>query len=740
MADHFNPYHRWLGIPPEEQPPHHYRLLGLVLFESDLEVIRDGAERQMAHVRRYALGQHTELSQRILNELAVAKACLTDPVKKAQYDAQLRATQEPAPANPPPQPVPPQPVPPQPVPPQPVPPQPVPPQPVEPPVFPGARTVAVSPVLPPPPQQQPLLDQRKSRWPLFAVGLALVVVVAVGASLVLLMQRPKHAPLQLEPLAPRTVVLGENLLVRLRLTDPDKWNGKVRYRLGWGSPAGAVIDPRSGEVNWKPDKAGKREITLHAVALADERQQSETVLAVEVQEPAAEASRPPRLAAIAPQTVLEGTQLRVHASLADPGTGGTVHFHLATNAPQGMTIDEVTGEIAWQPKTPGEYSVSVSAANAQAQTDQTVFQVQVKPDRKTLSLLPLNPRTIAAGQRSTIIITTSEPPSASRRFMLGADTPSWITIDATNGMINCSPPLEESLKSYTVMVRVTDGDLRDEKPLVINIQAQFVESSIEPRDYRITFPSGKSVNSEDFRDVLKRARGTAESLSKLCDSRSRSVIPIWFDASQSAVAGLCQVKGFTPNGPAVSFYPGKDPRSLYQRQVLRLQPTIGANEAGSVPSAPMPSSTTRFPKSRSSAPSVLPDFWDQVAVEVFLNYDASSSSASGRSKWTGWVANWDNTGAKRYIGHYSKGLRDGVCCLFKEDRLRLVLECSHGEVQAVHLINGGKLKTTFSDPKQGEANTEAHPLIEELSSLEAEARNLDSKFQEWVMKAARMSR
>ena len=24
-----DPYHVWLGIPPEEQPPNHYRLLGI---------------------------------------------------------------------------------------------------------------------------------------------------------------------------------------------------------------------------------------------------------------------------------------------------------------------------------------------------------------------------------------------------------------------------------------------------------------------------------------------------------------------------------------------------------------------------------------------------------------------------------------------------------------------------------------------------------------------------------------
>lgn len=92
MAESFDPYHRWLGIPPKDQPAHHYRLLGLDAFESDVEAIRDAAEQRIAHVRTYQLARHSELSQKILNELAAAKACLLDPEHKAAYDAQLRAT------------------------------------------------------------------------------------------------------------------------------------------------------------------------------------------------------------------------------------------------------------------------------------------------------------------------------------------------------------------------------------------------------------------------------------------------------------------------------------------------------------------------------------------------------------------------------------------------------------------------------------------------------------------------
>jgi len=90
MSQPFDPYYVWLGIPPKDQPPHYYRLLAIDPFESNPEVIRDAATQRMAHVRTYQLGPHGALSQKILNELAAAKACLTDSASKARYDASLR--------------------------------------------------------------------------------------------------------------------------------------------------------------------------------------------------------------------------------------------------------------------------------------------------------------------------------------------------------------------------------------------------------------------------------------------------------------------------------------------------------------------------------------------------------------------------------------------------------------------------------------------------------------------------
>ena len=81
MAD-FDPYRKWLGIPPHEQPPNYYRLLGISPFETEADVIGNAADRQMAHVRTFQGGKNSAISQKILNELAAARiaydACFSD--------------------------------------------------------------------------------------------------------------------------------------------------------------------------------------------------------------------------------------------------------------------------------------------------------------------------------------------------------------------------------------------------------------------------------------------------------------------------------------------------------------------------------------------------------------------------------------------------------------------------------------------------------------------------------------
>ncbi|MES2793156.1 MAG: hypothetical protein V4719_26330, partial [Planctomycetota bacterium] len=90
MSNAFDPYHKWLGIPRHEQPPHYYRLLAIPLFEDDLQVIATAADRQMTFLRGLQTGEHAVEARELLNEIARARLCLLKPETKFQYDSRLK--------------------------------------------------------------------------------------------------------------------------------------------------------------------------------------------------------------------------------------------------------------------------------------------------------------------------------------------------------------------------------------------------------------------------------------------------------------------------------------------------------------------------------------------------------------------------------------------------------------------------------------------------------------------------
>lgn len=85
----FDPYEQWLGIPPSEQPPDHYRLLGLARFEIDPTRIAAAADARMALLRSVQTGPRGLIAQKIMNEVAAARVCLLSPERKSLYDEEL---------------------------------------------------------------------------------------------------------------------------------------------------------------------------------------------------------------------------------------------------------------------------------------------------------------------------------------------------------------------------------------------------------------------------------------------------------------------------------------------------------------------------------------------------------------------------------------------------------------------------------------------------------------------------
>jgi len=88
MQAEFNPYTEWLGVPAGVRSPNHYELLGLKLLESEQKrALQEYVERSQ-RIRRLQVTQ-PQLVTQVLNELAIACDCLTDPRLKQAYDTAL---------------------------------------------------------------------------------------------------------------------------------------------------------------------------------------------------------------------------------------------------------------------------------------------------------------------------------------------------------------------------------------------------------------------------------------------------------------------------------------------------------------------------------------------------------------------------------------------------------------------------------------------------------------------------
>lgn len=89
MAEQFNPYAAWLGLPPNVTNPSHYQLLDLSPAESSSERISMAADRAIARVRSSRPGVAAEVWADLIDQLLEAKTTLLDPARRAQYDQQL---------------------------------------------------------------------------------------------------------------------------------------------------------------------------------------------------------------------------------------------------------------------------------------------------------------------------------------------------------------------------------------------------------------------------------------------------------------------------------------------------------------------------------------------------------------------------------------------------------------------------------------------------------------------------
>ena len=70
----------------------------------------------------------------------------------------------------------------------------------------------------------------------------------------------------------------------------------------------------------------------------------------------------------------------------------------------------------------------------------------------------------------------------------------------------------------------------------------------------------------------------------------------------------------------------------------------------------------------------------------------NNTSTYHNGRWDGVLATWNVQGQKEFWGNYASGQRQGLCCLFNDDALAAVLECTRNKIDAVHLIAANQVR------------------------------------------------
>jgi hypothetical protein len=102
--------------------------------------------------------------------------------------------------------------------------------------------------------------------------------------------------------------------------------------------------------------------------------------------------------------------------------------------------------------------------------------------------------------------------------------------------------------------------------------------------------------------------------------------------------------------------------------------------------------------------------------------------------WNGLLATWNANGQREFWGNYAAGRRHGLCCLFNNDVLEAVLECTRDKINAVHLINSNQVAESLTDMDQASEHDGAGPVLKRIDAIQKRLKADNHEFCERVKK------
>jgi hypothetical protein len=303
----------------------------------------------------------------------------------------------------------------------------------------------------------------------------------------------------LAPIDDREIDEGELLRFTVSATDPN--GDTLTFTLDDGAPEGAAIDPVTGELTWTPSEAqgpGEYQITVLVTdngspPLVDSESFTVTVR---------EVNQAPDLAPIEDRSIERGETVSFTATATDPDLpANTLTYTLDDSAPQGATIDPVTGEFTWTPtasQAAGAYTITVLVIDdgSPSLADSETFTVNLVETNLSPDLAPIENRTVEEGQTLSFIATATDPNGDELTFILDDSAPEGASIDPNSGEFIWTPTADQAPGEYEITVLVTDNgspSLVDSETFTVTVTEINLPPDLAPID-DASIPQGQTLS------------------------------------------------------------------------------------------------------------------------------------------------------------------------------------------------------------------------------------------------------
>jgi len=264
----------------------------------------------------------------------------------------------------------------------------------------------------------------------------------------------------LTPVPDQTIIEGRTLTLTNIATDTDVPANTLAFSLV-SAPGGVQLNTNNGVLTWTPTEAQGPGVYTISVKVADNGNPplSDTrSFTVNV----TESNSPPVLLVPVNQTIAELATLNVSAFSSDSDVPANTRTFGFVNAPDGMSIDPVTGAIGWTPSEaqgPGTYTVAVKVTDNGSPPVSTTnsFQVTVSEVNTPPVSTPVPLQTIAELATLTIPITTTDNDLPANKLSYSlASGPSGVNVNSTTGILTWTPTEAQGPGNYNISVVITD--------------------------------------------------------------------------------------------------------------------------------------------------------------------------------------------------------------------------------------------------------------------------------------------